>query len=129
MEYNKENLKLVSDCIKRNLTPDLLPKNWIERNSVNPMAGHCHTATGCLYKIFGSKNIKLYRVLDDEKIWHWWAVDRSCNLIDLTSEQYTSIGKPLPIYENGELIKGLLGWDYIKRVMILYERVSNELIT
>lgn len=129
MEYNQKNLKLVSDCIKRNLTPDLLPKKWLDRNKNNPMAGHCHTATGCLFKIFGSKNIKLYRVLDDEKVWHWWAVDNDFNIIDLTSEQYTLIGKPLPLYENGEKMKSLLGWDYIKRVMILYELVSNELIT
>ena len=53
MVYNKENLKLVSDTIIRNLTPDLLPKKWVERNASNPMFGHCHTASGCLQKVFG----------------------------------------------------------------------------
>ena len=72
-EYNELNLKKVSDSIVSNLTSDLLPKKWVERNSKNPMFGHCHTASACLQKIFGSENIKLYRALDDEGIWHWWA--------------------------------------------------------
>ena len=59
LDYNKENLNLVIDIIKQNLTPDLLPKKWVERNSTNPMFGHCHTASGCLQKIFGTKEIKL----------------------------------------------------------------------
>ena len=87
---SKENLKLVSDTIIRNLTPDLLPKKWVERNASNPMFGHCHTASGCLQKVFGTKTIKLYRALDDEGIWHWWVIDKEGKLIDLTADQYFS---------------------------------------
>ena len=60
LEYNEQNLQTVCEIIKRNLTPDLLPKKWIIKNESNPAFGHCHNASGCLYKIFGSKQLSLY---------------------------------------------------------------------
>ena len=125
MVYNKENLKLVSDTIIRNLTPDLLPKKWVERNASNPMFGHCHTASGCLQKVFGTKTIKLYRALDDEGIWHWWVVDVNGQLIDLTADQYYSQGRNPP-YNDGQKAS-ILGFDYRKRVLRLLDKVSKEL--
>lgn len=125
MEYNSENLELVKKAILKNLTPDLLPKKWIKRNSTNPMFGHCHTVAGCLYKIFGSKAIKMYRGLDDEGIYHWWNVDCNGVRIDLTDDQYYSVNK-VPPYDVGEKA-GMLGFGYRKRVFILYERVMNEI--
>jgi hypothetical protein len=125
MEYNETNLDLVSKVIVKNLTPDLLPKKWVERNSTNPMFGHCHTASACLQKIFGSKNIKLYRAIDDEDIWHWWAVDKEGKLIDLTSDQYYSVSRTPP-YDEGEK-SSMLGFGYRTRVLQLLDKVSNEL--
>jgi hypothetical protein len=124
MEYNQKNLTRVTTIIKENLTPDLLPKKWIERNKSNPTFGHCHTVSGVLYKIFGSKELKLHRGFDGE-IYHWWVQDKEGNIIDLTSEQYTSLGKTPP-YDKGEKA-GLLGFDYRKRVNILLERVNSKL--
>jgi len=125
MEYNDQNLKLVISIIKNNLTPDLLPKKWVERNSTNPMFGHCHTASACLQKVFGSKNIKLRRALDDEGIWHWWVVDKDDNLIDITADQYYSQGRKPP-YESGEKAT-TLGFEYRTRVQTLLGRVTKEL--
>jgi hypothetical protein len=125
MDYNKENLELVTKLIIKNLTPDLLPKKWVERNSKNPMFGHCHTASGCLQKIFGTKNIKLYRALDDEGIWHWWALDNEGNLIDITVDQYFSEGRNPP-HDKGTKAS-ILGFGYRKRVLELLQRVTNEL--
>lgn len=125
MEYNEDNLKLVSDIIGKNLTPDLLPKKWRERNASNPMFGHCHNASGCLQKIFGTKNIKLYRALDNEGIYHWWAVDLNGKLIDLTSEQYTSTGRTPP--HDAGTKASILGFDYRKRVVALTDKVTKEL--
>ena len=82
IEYNEKNLKMVSDAIYNNLSDDMLPKKWIERNKTNPMFGHCHTASGCLQKIFGTKTIKMHRALDDENIYHWWCVDINGTVID-----------------------------------------------
>jgi len=124
LEYNEQNLQTVCEAIKRNLTPDLLPKKWITRNESNPTFGHCHNSAGCLYKIFGSKQLSLYRGFDGE-IYHWWVQDKEGKIIDLTSEQYTSIGK-LPPYDKAEKA-GLLGFEYKKRVLKLHDRVVNEL--
>jgi len=124
LEYNDENLDLVSKLIRKNLTPDLIAKKWRERNSRNPTFGHCHTASGCLYKLFGPKAMHMHRGFDGE-IYHWWIVDRNGKIIDLTSEQYTSIGK-VPPYEHGEK-SGMLGFDYKKRVLVLLDKVTSEL--
>lgn len=124
-EYNRLLLDKACDIITKHLTPDLLPKKWVKRNSTNPMFGHCHTASACLQKLFGSKNIKLYRGLDDEGIWHWWAVDLNNKLIDITSEQYTSQGR-IPPYNVG-MKASMLGFDYRKRVLKLLDKVTKEL--
>ena len=124
MEYNEKNLNIVSDVIMKNLTSDLLPKKFIERNASNPTFGHCHTASACLQKIFGSKNIKLYRGHDGE-IYHWWAVDKHGKQIDLTADQYYSKNR-VPPYDKAEKA-GILGFEYKKRVNELYRRVTIEL--
>jgi hypothetical protein len=89
------------------------------------MFGHCHTASGCLQKVFGTKNIKLYRALDDEDIWHWWVVDVNGQRIDLTVDQYHSQGREPP-YDDGTKAS-ILGFDYRKRVLRLLEKVTKEL--
>lgn len=125
MEYNEENLNKVIEAIKKNLTSDLLPKKFIERNKTNPTFGHCHTSAGVIYKIFGPKNVHMWRGLDNEGIYHWWVVDKNGKLIDPTSEQYTDLGK-VPPYDVGEKT-GMLGFDYKKRVELLLERVKIAL--
>jgi hypothetical protein len=121
--YDKENLEGVSKIIVDNLTPDLLPKKWRKRNSITPMFGHCHTASACLQKVFGTKNIKLYRAKDDEDIWHWWCVDANGKRIDLTADQYYNVGRTPP-YEQGEKAS-ILGWGYKKRVHELFDIVKH----
>jgi len=127
MEYNEKNLELVSGIIMNHLTPDLLPKKWIERNKTNPTFGHCHTASACLQKIFGTKNIKLYHGLDSEGIWHWWVVDLNQKLIDLTSDQYYSVDK-IPPYDVGKKAS-MLGFEYRKRVLKLLDKVQEDLLS
>ena len=125
LEYTPENLKLVNEVILNNLTSDLLPKKWIKRNESNPMFGHCHTASACLQKIFGTKVIKLYRALDDENIYHWWAVDKEGHLIDLTVDQYYSTGRKPP-HESG-IKSGMLGFGYRDKVLTLLDKVLKQL--
>jgi len=125
INYTPNNFKLVSDVIVSNLTSDLLPKKWVERNKSNSMFGHCHTASACLQKIFGTKTIKLYRALDDEGIYHWWAVDKEGQRIDLTADQYYSTGRKPP-YENG-IKSGMLGFEYRVRVLTLLDKVLKQL--
>tara|TARA_Y100000389_G_scaffold198600_1_gene235407 strand:+ start:713 stop:1099 length:387 start_codon:yes stop_codon:yes gene_type:complete len=125
MEYNEENLKLVSDAIVKNLTPDLIPVKWRQRNSINLMFGHCHHSSACLQKVFTTKKIKLYRALDPNDVWHWWCVDINDKLIDLTADQYYSLGKEPP-YDKGEKAS-MLGFAYRKRTLELLERVKKNL--
>ena len=126
-EYNKDNLDLACKLIIENLTPDLLPKKWVERNKTNPMFGHCHTASACLQRLFGTENIKLYRGLDEEGIWHWWAVTKEGKKIDLTADQYYSQGR-VPPYVSGTKAS-MLGFDYRKRVYKLMELVKEKLLS
>jgi DNA-binding PadR family transcriptional regulator len=49
--------------------------------------GHCYTSTGCLYKIFGYKNVKMYRGSEGE-IYYWWNRDNNEKIIDITAKQY-----------------------------------------
>ena len=124
LEYNDENLKKVTELILKNLSSDLLPRSWLDKNEINLTFGHCHNSAGCLYKIFGPKAVNMYRGFDGE-IYHWWVQDKEGKIIDLTSEQYTSIGK-VPPYDKAEKA-GLLGFEYKKRVLKLHDRVVNEL--
>jgi hypothetical protein len=125
LEYTPENLNLVSGIILKHLTPDLLPKKWIDINKTNPMFGHCHTSSACLQKVFGTKNIKLYRALDQWDVWHWWCVDKYGKLIDLTVDQYLSLNREPPHAQGTKA--SMLGFEYRKRVLRLLELVTNEL--
>lgn len=124
LEYNDENLKKVTELILKNLSSDLLPRSWLDKNEVNLTFGHCHNSAGCLYKIFGSKVINMYRGFDGE-IYHWWVQDKAGNIIDLTADQYYSKGR-VPPYDKAEKA-GILGFEYKKRVNELYRRVTIEL--
>ena len=124
VDYTPENLQKISGIIKKNLTYDLLPRKWFIRNAANPMFGHCHNAAGCLYKIFGHKNMHMYRALDDEGIYHWWCIDKENKIIDLTSAQYTDFGRNPPYAEGKKA--NILGFEYRKRVMTLFNRVMND---
>ena len=125
LEYTPENLNLVSGIILKHLTPDLLPKKWIDINKTNPMFGHCHTSSACLQKVFGTKNIKLYRALDQWDVWHWWCVDKDGTLIDLTVDQYLSLNREPPHAQGTKA--SMLGFEYRKRVLRLLELVTHEL--
>ena len=124
ISYDKENLELIFKIIVDNLTPDLVNVKLRERNSVEPMFGHCYAASACLYKIFGSKNVKLWHGKDDEDIWHWWIVDKDDKIIDLTVDQYHRTNRTPP-YDNGKKA-GLLGWGYRKKVEKLLKRVLDK---
>jgi hypothetical protein len=124
LEYNDENLKKVTELILKNLSSDLLPRSWLDKNEVNLTFGHCHNAAGCLYKIFGSKAVNMYRGFDGE-IYHWWVQDKAGKIIDLTADQYYSKGR-VPPYDKAEKA-GLLGFEYKNRVKELYRRVTIEL--
>ena len=128
------NINRVKKSILRNLSPDLLPKKWYGINESNLTFGHCHNATGTFYLIFGSENVHMYRAYDDslklvnEPMFHWFILNRHTNeIIDITSEQYSSHPKVLSkLYKNKEKA-GLLGFNYKKRVHTLLKKVKSNL--
>lgn len=134
LSFTNSNINQVKKSILRNLTPDLLPKKWHRINEINPTFGHCHNATGVFYLIFGSENVHMYRAYDDslklvdEPMYHWFILNRHTNeIIDITSEQYSSYPQILrKLYRNKEKA-GLLGFNYKKRVHILLERVKSKI--
>jgi hypothetical protein len=131
LSYNRKNLILVGQLIKKHLTIDLLNKEYWETNKKNKMFGHCHNASGCLYKIFGANHIHMYRAKDGKfngkDFYHWWVQDNvSGKVIDLTARQYKSKEKLSKLYKKGEKA-GLLGFGYKKRVQYLLDKVMQEL--
>ena len=132
--FTNSNINRVKKSILRNLTPDLLPKKWYEINETNPTFGHCHNATGVFYLLFGSENVHMYRAYDDslklvdEPMYHWFILNRHTNeIIDITSEQYSSHSQILRrLYRNKEKA-GLLGFNYKKRVHTLLKKVKINL--
>jgi hypothetical protein len=133
LKYTPNNLKIVCKSIQKNLTPDLIPKKYRLDNKRNKYYGHCHTASACLYLIFRSKNMNLYRVLDaktseklKENFWHWWIFDKNTQkIIDLTSRQYKK-QELTKLYRLGEKT-GYLGFGYIKKSKLVLEKVRKEL--
>ena len=124
ISYDKDNLDKISKIILENLTPDLVAKKFRERNSIEPLFGHCYAASATLYKIFGSKNVHLWHGRDDEDIWHWWCVDKDGEIIDLTADQYYNTNR-IPPYDNGKKA-GLLGWGYRKKVEKMLTKVLDN---
>lgn len=126
LTYTFENLEKISKLILENLSTDLLTKTWMEPNKKNPVAGHCHNASGCLYKVFGCDAMKMYRGLDANGYYHRWIIDLNNNIIDLTASQYnkTELKK---IYKRGEK-RGILGFGYRRKVLTLLERIKPLII-
>lgn len=125
LDWNEENKNKVILSIVKNLTPDLLPKKFRKKNETNSMFGHCHTASGCFYKIFSCKHVHMYRGQDKFGIYHWWIQDRDGNVIDITESQYPK-NELKRLYRIGEK-KPMLGFDYRKRVQQLLDRVLTNL--
>lgn len=140
LDYNESNLKKVSDCIRDNLTTDLLDKKAREENLKRTGYGYCHMASAVLFLIFGDKKLRLQRKQDDNDIWHWWCEDCSTGeVIDLTSEQYKNYGIDFD-YSDSETheilgwrfdkqgnLKKIFGSGYAEKVMTLYRRVTDDL--
>lgn len=125
LPYTKRNLARVTKAIIRHLSADLLPIKYREKNATNPMFGHCHTASGCLYKVFGSENLQMYRSLDKNGIYHWWVQDKDDEIIDITASQYPNTVVQR-LYKSGEKA-GMLGFKYKQNVKVVLSKVCNEL--
>ena len=122
----ENKIEILINCIKKNLTPDLLKKPYKELNKNNSMYGHCYIATETLYHLLNNKDYKPYYGKDENNITHWWLQDTMGTILDVTKEQYTSLNKKPP-YLKGR--KGaFLTLLPSKRSKILIARINDSKI-
>ena len=88
------------DAVRRNLTRDLLHKNYRDRPE-NKYYGHCLHASIVLMILLGGKNAgyHLWRGQDDSGD-HSWLRSPSGYIIDPTAEQYYNFSKTPPYNSN-----------------------------
>lgn len=123
MSGKKNFLGALTQKIRRSLSPDLLKKQYVEQNACNPMYGHCYTATEALYHSLGGQDSGYtpMRGKDDDGIVHWWLRNNSTGeIVDLTADQYTSVGKTPP-YDRG-VGAGFLTREPSKRAQEVMDR-------
>ena len=95
--YNyPKDLDKVTKLIHKNLTIDLCPPKFREDNIGNPKFGHCYHSTQALYYFFRDANLKIMSAPCDIADSHWWLEDIDGNIIDITQDQYLSIGNKPP---------------------------------
>ncbi len=111
--------------IQKNLTPDLLKKEYRDENKSNPLFGHCYVATEVLYHLMGSNEVKPCCGKDKKGIVHWWLqYKKSGKIIDATSDQYFSKGITPP-YEVGKGC-GFLTKKPSKRASVVLNRILPD---
>jgi hypothetical protein len=106
-DYPKD-LDKVTKLIHKNLTINLCPPRFREKNMGNPMFGHCYHATQALYYFFKDANLKTMSAPCDVAGSHWWCEDVDGNIIDITQDQYLSVGTKPPHDKGKET--GWYGW-------------------
>tara|TARA_Y100000294_G_C8306740_1_gene237000 strand:+ start:129 stop:410 length:282 start_codon:yes stop_codon:yes gene_type:complete len=88
------------------------------------MFGHCYVATETLYHLMGSKEVKPVCGRDNDGIVHWWLeYKKSGKKIDVTFDQYFSVGK-VPPYEKGRG-SGFLTKEPSKRAKIVMDKMKT----
>ena len=101
-QYNyPKDLQIVERGIKSNLTIKLCPPKFRGGNMGNPLFGHCHHANQALYYFFADANFKVMSAPCDVAGQHWWCEDASGKIIDITADQYFSVGTKPP-YDSGK---------------------------
>jgi hypothetical protein len=101
-QYNyAQDLPLVTKMIQSHLDIKLCPPKFRENNLGNPMFGHCYHSTQALYFFFKDANLRAMSAPCDVAGSHWWLVDDNNTIIDITDDQYLSVGKTPP-YDKGK---------------------------
>ena len=73
------------------------------------MYGHCYHTTQAMYYLLDTDTLDIMSAIDWRGDKHWWLRDRETNNdIDMTVDQYYSIGKEPP-HEDGKISKWY-GW-------------------
>ena len=107
--YSLSSLSACSTKLEECLTPDILTPKYREENQNNPMYGHCYHTTQAMFYLLDTDALDIMCGTDWRDDKHWWLRDRETGYeVDMTSDQYYSIGKEPP-YDNGKVSKWY-GW-------------------
>lgn len=109
----------LKNAIVKNLSDDLLKKEYLKVTNKNKYTGHCYVASEVYYHL-SEENLKVFHIKHEENT-HWFLKDYFDNIIDLTYKQFkTSID-----YENAK--RGFfLTKQPSKRSKILMQRILND---
>ena len=107
--YSLSSLSACSVKLEECLTPDILTPKYREENQNNPMYGHCYHTTQAMFYLLDTDTLDIMCGTDWRDDKHWWLRDRETGYeVDMTSDQYYSIGKEPP-YNEGKISKWY-GW-------------------
>ena len=84
-QIQKKEINLI-DIIVRNLSDDLLKKEYKNIPNRNKFTGHCYVASETFYHL-SDKNLKVYHI-KHENTTHWFLKDDNNNIIDITKDQF-----------------------------------------
>jgi hypothetical protein len=125
-KFTQENIDIVSNLIRKNLTKDLVEKKYKSQNDSNPMYGHCYHVTQAAYYLFDTDKLVSYSAIDDRGEPHWW-LQYEDQIIDITADQFKVRGVNPP-YEKGKPSKWY-GWrnrPHKKSLKLIEKVIKNK---
>ena len=137
-EYTENNITLVMELVRQNLTPDLLKGRkklmYPEDMKTNPLYGHCYHSSQALFYLMNTNELVPMSAEDYRGEKHWW-LQNGTKIYDITEGQYHSVNK-FPPHENGKKSKWY-GWKQRPQqisldlmVRVLGERlITDETLT
>jgi hypothetical protein len=118
------------DAVRSVLSPDLLKPQYRDHPD-NPMYGHCYVASEALFHLLGGRasNWRPYRGRDESGVMHWWLQMTASpgGLLDVTADQYYSVGKTPP-YAVGRM-GTFLTLEPSKRARTVIDRVADAALS
>ena len=113
----KKNINIINR-IEKNLSDDLLKKEYLSLVDRNKYTGHCYIASECLYHLF-CKKFNIYQIKHENSS-HWF-LKKGDNIIDITKNQFKT-----PVPYNLATRRTFLTKFPSKRTAVLMQKVIND---
>ena len=125
--YTLSTVLALQKKLEEVLTPDLLTPKYREENETNPMYGHCYHTTQAVFYLLDSNTLDPMSAKDYRGDTHWWLKDRESGMvIDMTSDQYYSVGQEPP-HHKGKVSKWYGFKSRVhKRSMTLIQKIQKD---
>jgi hypothetical protein len=88
--FTTDDIPVLAELIRDNLSDDLLKKEYRDRPRKNRFVGHCYVASECLWQLLGGSKQSRYKTMqvNHEGESHWYIQGPDGEVIDLTAEQF-----------------------------------------